>query len=47
MTKLRSTEVIIMNRLHELGKSNSVIARDLRVTEEAVRYSEEDGQMVK
>ena len=40
MTKLRSTEVFIMDRLHELGKSNSAIARDLRVTEGAVRYND-------
>ena len=41
MTKLRSTEIFIINRIHELGKSNSAIARDLCVAEGAVRYKVE------
>jgi hypothetical protein len=39
MTKLRSAEVFIMERLHELGDSNAAIARTLGVTEGAVRYT--------
>jgi transposase len=38
MTKLRSSEVVIMERLHEVGQSNVAIAHTLGVTEGAVRY---------